>query len=199
MYLYVNKIIENTNVEGPGFRYCIYVQGCSINCKGCISPQTWNPNTNNKIDTKEIIKNIFESNLKNNIEGVTFSGGEPFDQSKPLSEIAKNIKNKNLSLTVFTGYTFENILENHEKYSLKLLEFTDLLIDGPFINTKKVSDKLWIGSSNQRYHFLTNCYSWEENIKNKSNKIEIRLENSGEISVHGIINENNIKKILDNI
>jgi len=198
MYLYINKIVENTKIEGPGSRYCIYVQGCSIQCKDCISPQTWSSETSEKQLVEDIIQNILESKEKNNIEGVTFSGGEPFDQSKSLVKIAREIKEEKLSIVIFTGYTIENIFKSLDKHSLNLLECTDLLIDGPFLKDKRIYNKPWIGSSNQKYHFLTNRYN-QKGIELNSNKIEITLDKNGEITVCGIINNENIEKLLDNI
>ena len=89
MKLRVYNIIKKTHVEGPGTRYCIWVQGCSRHCEGCYAKNTWDKNTGEIMDTKDIIQDI---KSQKGIEGVTFLGGEPFEQAGALSSIARNVK-----------------------------------------------------------------------------------------------------------
>ena len=102
MFLYINRFLPFTRVEGPGIRACIWVQGCSIECSDCSTPWMWPLDGGKKVKLKEIISEILKLD---NIEGITFSGGEPFLQAKQLAEIGHEVKKeKNLSIVTFTGY-----------------------------------------------------------------------------------------------
>lgn len=90
MLLDVYKIIPNTAVEGPENRFCIWVQGCKKHCKGCWATDTWAFDVGKKYSVESLYEQILEQ--KDNIEGVTFLGGEPFEQAKALSELAKKVK-----------------------------------------------------------------------------------------------------------
>ena len=197
MYLYVYKFLPSTQVEGPGERACIYVQGCSIRCDGCITPQSWQKGINQKINVKDIAETILQGSK---IEGVTFSGGEPFEQAKALVKLGNILKNEGLSVVTFTGHVLEDIVKSSNADWHELLSITDLLIDGPYMNDKFDLNRPWVGSSNQRYHFLTERYQHiQSNIHEIPNKIEIRLQDDGEIVVNGIIRQENIKDLLDGI
>jgi anaerobic ribonucleoside-triphosphate reductase activating protein len=197
MYLYVYKFLPSTHVEGPGERACIYVQGCSIGCEGCITPQSWQKRINQKVNVKTIAKTILQGP---EIEGVTFSGGEPFEQAKALAKLGNILQKEGLSIITFTGHVLENIVESSNADWHELLCVTDLLIDGPYMKDKFDLKRPWVGSSNQRYHFLTKRYQHiQSHINEIPNKIEIRLGNAGEIIVNGIIRPENIKDLLDGI
>jgi anaerobic ribonucleoside-triphosphate reductase activating protein len=197
MYLYVNKLIQSTSVEGPGIRDCIYLQGCSIQCIGCIVPKTWEKEAGIKYHIKDI-KNMILNNSE--IEGVTFSGGEPFDQSKALVKLGNELKKEGLTIVIFSGYTLEYLLSSSNQDHLDLLKLTDLLIDGPFLKDKLDLNRLWVGSSNQRYHFLTDTYkNFKSNISNLKNKVEIRLENNGEVIVNGMVGKKEINQLFKDI
>jgi len=182
MNIKVYKILENTKVEGPGKRFCIWVQGCSKHCPDCYAKDTWDKNGGITLSTKEIIKKI---DNQPTIEGVTFLGGEPFEQAKGLSIIAKHVQKSNKTVLTFTGLKYENLLKS-DNYGIKqLLKYTDLLIDGEFKREQVDFSRPWVGSSNQRYIFLTDKYSAKE-IKKYKNKIEIRLDKSGNVFMNGI-------------
>ena len=160
MKLRVFNILKNTKVEGPETRYCIWVQGCSRHCRGCQAVHTWSHSGGILYDVNDIISDIKK---QKNIEGVTFLGGEPFEQAEALGIIAKAVKETGLGVLCFTGGLFEELqLIDKNK---TLLENIDLLIDGAFEADKIDYSRPWCGSSNQRYHFLTNRYN--EYIFNK--------------------------------
>ncbi len=197
MYLYVYKFLPSTQVEGPGVRACIYVQGCSIRCVDCVTPQSWQKGINQKIYVKDIAETILQGP---EIEGVTFSGGEPFEQAKALAKLGDILKNEELSVVTFTGHVLEDIVKSSNADWHELLHITDLLIDGPYMNDKFDLNRPWVGSSNQRYHFLTERYQHiQSNMNEIPNKIEIRLQDDGEIVVNGIIRQKNIKDLFDGI
>lgn len=144
-------IIEESIVDGPGIRLVVFTQGCNHNCKGCHNPETHAFDGGELIAVDKIIKMIKENPL---LDGITFSGGEPFDQAKECSVLAKRVKALGLNIVTYTGYTFEEMLEREEFRSL--LEETDILIDGKFEIDKKTQMLKFRGSENQRIIDLKN-------------------------------------------
>lgn len=139
--------VNDSIVDGEGFRFTIFTQGCFHNCPECQNPQTHDVNGGREVDTDDLLAQICENPLLN---GVTFSGGEPFLQPKPLAELAVKIHERGLNITTFTGYTLEQLQNMHDEDVNRLLEQTDVLIDGPFLVAKKDLTLMFRGSSNQR-------------------------------------------------
>lgn len=191
MELRVFKILKSTKVEGPETRYCIWVQGCSHHCKGCQAIHTWSHSSGQLIDINKIIKDI--KNQKG-IEGVTFLGGEPFEQAEALGEIAESVKKMGLGVLCFTGGYLEDLRENPD--NKKLLDNIDLLIDSPFEIDKLDYSRPWCGSSNQRYHFLTNRYD-EEIFTKYKNKVEVNISKNGIVFMNGMGNFDKIMQKMD--
>ena len=192
MRLRVFNIIKNTKVEGPGNRYCIWVQGCSRHCKGCQAVHTWPHSGGELYDIEDIIRDILLQ--KDKIEGVTFLGGEPFEQAEALGIIAERLQENGLSVLCFTGGKYEELLEN--TVNKKLLDNTDLLIDGEFIQELTDYSRPWCGSSNQRYHFLTDRYN-EEIFTKYKNKVEVNISENGQIFMNGMGNFDEILKKIN--
>lgn len=136
-------------VNGPGLRRVLFSQGCSHNCKGCFNPTTHCYDGGEIKDMDEIIKNIKSNPM---LKGVTFSGGDPFEQSEEFSYLAEKIKALNLNIWCYTGYTIEHLLENKENIQgwKKLLNNIDVLVDGKFEEDKQAGNHKFRGSSNQR-------------------------------------------------
>lgn len=174
----VYKILKNTKVEGPGHRYCIWFQGCSRHCKGCWAKATWDFSKGEECETEEILKDILQTP---NIEGVTFLGGEPFEQYQALLELAKGVKEKCLSVMCFTGAKIDDIKIQYPE----VLNYIDILIDGEYIDELKDFSRPWVGSKNQRYFFLSNRYN-ESILKNYKNKIEINIQKNGIVFINGM-------------
>ena len=192
MQLRVFNIIKNTKVEGPGNRYCIWVQGCSRHCKGCQAVHTWAHDKGELYEVGDILKDIFLQ--KGKIEGVTFLGGEPFEQAEALGVIAEAVKERGLSVVCFTGGKYEELQNN--PVNKKLLDNTDLLIDGEFVEELTDYSRPWCGSSNQRYHFLTDRYN-EEIFTKYTNKVEVNISKNGQIFINGMGNFDEILKKID--
>ena len=191
MKLRVFNILKNTKVEGPETRYCIWVQGCSRHCKGCQAVHTWSHSGGVLYNVKDIIADIKK---QKNIEGVTFLGGEPFEQAEALGIIAKAVKKEGLGVLCFTGGLLEELQQKEENKIL--LENIDLLIDGAFEADKVDYSSPWCGSTNQRYHFLTNRYN-EEIFEKYKNKIEINISKNGTIFMNGMGNFDEIQHKID--
>lgn len=142
-------IIPESIVDGPGIRYVLFSQGCKHNCKGCFNPQTHPFNGGRLYDIDDIINEIKKNPL---LKGVTFSGGDPFEQADKFSLIAKELHNLELDVWSYTGYTFEYIVANIGKNQNwhNLLANIDVLVDGKFEEDKKNILLRFRGSSNQR-------------------------------------------------
>ena len=196
MKLNLFQFTPTTEVEGPGVRACIQVQGCPIRCPDCGVPQTWQKRGGTIVDSNYLVKQILEGPL---VEGVTFLGGEPFAQATVLADIARKLKNNGLSVVTFTGYTLE-FLQNAKRQGYEeLLKQTDLLIDGPFQKDKIDMSRPWVGSSNQRYHFLTSRYQHlASNLESIPNRIEIRLKSDGRMFVNGLGDIDDIRYLIKN-
>lgn len=184
------KIIPLTEVEGPNKRFCLWVQGCKKHCVGCWAKETWKFGVGTDYSVEELTELV--TNQKE-IEGVTFLGGEPFEQAEPLSRFAQNVKKLGLSVVCFTGYTIEELRAKNSQAVNKLLENIDLLVDGGFEKDNLDLSRPWVGSSNQRYIFLTDFYSPEE-IKKYKNKVEVRISEGGKLEINGMGDFERIKK-----
>jgi len=182
MELNVFKIIKNTNAEGFGKRFCLWVQGCSKHCKGCYAAETWSFEPKQLIDTDVIFRMI---KTEKNLQGVTFLGGEPFEQAEALSELAEKIQSIGLGIITFTGKNYGELKNSEDKNIQKLLKNTDLLIDGEFIEAEQDFSRPWVGSSNQRYIFLSGKYD-EKMLSSYKNKIEVRINKDGTIFANGM-------------
>lgn len=149
MELKIAGTVNDSIVDGPGIRFTVFTQGCPHHCEGCHNPQTHSFEGGEIVDTDELLKKIRGNPL---LDGVTFSGGEPFCQAQPLAKLGKAVKECGLNVITYTGYDFEYLYENREKNGYgELLEVTDILIDGKFILEKKDWNIKFRGSSNQRY------------------------------------------------
>lgn len=156
--LRISGIIPESIVDGPGFRYVIFTQGCPHHCPGCHNPQTHDFDGGDLIyreKGEKILQEIQENTL---LAGVTFSGGEPFCQPAPLAEIAREIHALGKNVFTYTGYTYEKLCEIAKKNTAvaELLRETDTLVDGPYIEALRDLDLQFRGSSNQRILDLTN-------------------------------------------
>ena len=191
MKLRVFNILKNTKVEGPETRYCIWVQGCSRHCKGCQAVHTWSHSGGVLYNVKDIIADIKK---QKNIEGVTFLGGEPFEQAEALGIIAKAVKKEGLGVLCFTGGLLEELQQNEKNKTL--LENIDLLIDGAFEIENVDYSRPWCGSTNQRYHFLTDRYN-EDIFEKYKNKVEINISTNGTIFMNGMGNFDEIQHKID--
>ena len=135
-------------VDGPGFRFVIFVQGCPHHCPGCHNPQSHDFDGGYTVTEDELFDAIKENR---HLAGVTFSGGEPFCQPEKLARLGKRVKEE-LGKTVmtYTGYTLEQLREKHDAGTNALLDVTDILVDGRYVEKLRDLTLLFRGSENQR-------------------------------------------------
>lgn len=136
--------------NGPGVRYVLFTQGCTMGCKGCHNKHTWNLSGGIEKNISEIIDNINSSPF---ISGVTISGGDPMEQPKEILELCRKIKKEcdpKLNIMIYTGRTIEELRAKNCKYTREILSIADYLVDGKFEEDKTKNARTYTGSSNQR-------------------------------------------------
>lgn len=155
MRILVNKVHYPVTVLGPGRRLGIWVQGCSIHCAGCLSRDTWEPDPNRAVDT-DVLLQACRALTDDRLEGVTISGGEPFDQPDALAALLVGLRGWSASrseafdILCYSGYPLR-VLQGRFP---QLLAQLDALISEPFIERLQTRE-LWRGSENQRLVLLT--------------------------------------------
>lgn len=141
--LRIVKILEGTSVDGPGLRTSVYFAGCEHHCPGCHNPATW-PMTAGEDMSIDSVMDI----VRYNDFDVTFSGGDPFYQAEAILPLAKEIKACGKTIWCYTGFRFEEL--DKVPAAQELLEYIDVLIDGPFVESLKDRTLRFRGSANQR-------------------------------------------------
>ncbi len=143
-------------VDGPGIRFVVFVQGCPHHCPGCHNPLSHDPDGGTLTDTVSLWETIQKYP---HIDGITFSGGEPFTHAAALAEIGRAAREKGLNVMTYSGYTWEKLLGMAEcDPDIKaLLTVTNYLVDGPFILSERDLSLKFRGSRNQRILDIT-CY-----------------------------------------
>lgn len=149
MELRIAGVEKDSVVDGAGIRYVIFTQGCHHHCPGCHNPQTHDPNGGQPVELEALLKDIANQKL---IKGVTFSGGEPFLQAGALAVLGGELKQRGYDIVTYTGYLFEELVElsRSQPEIMELLQVTDWLIDGPFIQEQRTYSLPYRGSANQR-------------------------------------------------
>ena len=134
-------------VDGPGYRFAVFVQGCPHACPGCHNPETHDFEGGKLVDTEEIIAHLGKNPL---VRGLTLSGGEPMLKAQALLDVAKAAKARGMNVWCYTGYTYEQLMEMNDPAQMALLEQIDVLVDGPYIAAQRSLELLFRGSRNQR-------------------------------------------------
>ena len=149
--LRINEIIEESVVDGPGFRLVVFTQGCPHGCEGCHNPQTHDFNGGRTIGLGEILALLDQNPL---LAGLTLSGGEPFCQAAACAELAREVKKRGKNVVTFSGFTYEELTSMTEPGVPDLLMGTDILIDGRFVLAERDLSIPFRGSRNQRMLYL---------------------------------------------
>lgn len=180
--LNIAALCVGTYALGPGFRSVVWVQGCPFNCVGCLSPD-WIPiKPAHEVSIPALVETLLSYR---NIDGLTFSGGEPFLQAEGLDSLIRAArKRRELNLIVYTGFKIADLRKLDPKYhALDLLDQTDVLIDGNYI--RALDDNRGMrGSSNQRIHYLTDRLKGVD-FENSPRETEIHVRD-GELLFVGV-------------
>ena len=147
--LRIAGVINESIADGPGIRLVVFTQGCSHNCPGCHNPHTHAFDSGELVDTDKLISDVKRNLL---LDGITLSGGDPFEQAEACAVLAAGVKRLGLNVITYTGYTYERLIElaGERAGYTELLNNTDLLIDGPFLLKERNPLLKFRGSTNQR-------------------------------------------------
>jgi anaerobic ribonucleoside-triphosphate reductase activating protein len=179
MRLRIHAFEPFSRANGPGVRTVIWVQGCSLGCPGCFNPDTHSFEGGELVSTADLFQRILD--LKDTIEGLTVSGGEPFQQRRPLLDLLRRVKKVSLSILLFTGYTWTELQTMPDAEAL--LTCTDVLIAGRYDASQRLTRGLR-GSANQTMHLLTDRYTVNDLESVPSSEIFITPD--GQVVVSGI-------------
>lgn len=167
-------------VLGPGRRYVLWVQGCQLQCPDCISEHWRRRDGGRGVPIEEVVERIVASGR----DGLTISGGEPFEQAGPLVTLIDSVRrHRDLSVMAYSGHTLEH-LRTADEPGRRLLSRLDIFIDGPYVKGLHV-DAAWRGSSNQRVHLLSGRHSPSE-IPQAGVGLQLEITAAGDVLWHGV-------------
>lgn len=174
--------VDRSEVNGPGCRAVVWVQGCKRECPECFNPSSWSLSANQLVPVEEIAEWILSEPAN---QGVTFSGGEPFLQAPALAALAKQVKTAGLNVMSFTGFTLAELqLAIAPIGAADLLNWLDILIDGPFVANLAIrSPDSPVSSRNQRVHIFNSAFA--DKIDWASDQTEIHILKDGSRIVTG--------------
>ena len=157
-------LVKESVVDGPGIRLVVFFQGCPHHCVGCHNPTSHDPLGGEASTTEAVFAELDKNGL---ISGLTLSGGEPFGQLSAAIELASGAKQRHLSVVVYTGYIFEDLLKKgmEDRRIMQLLNLTDILVDGPFILEQRDISLPFCGSRNQRLIDVPTSLNKKEVVK----------------------------------
>jgi anaerobic ribonucleoside-triphosphate reductase activating protein len=184
--LRVGAQVAVTRAEGPGARYALWLQGCSIRCLGCCNPHLFDPAAGRSVPVAVLLGELRAWRAE--IEGVTVLGGEPFDQPEGLLALAEGARGLGLSSIVFSGYTLDELRARAQPSVQALLGTIDVLVDGRYDASRPERERLWVGSTNQRFHYLSGRYTpaiERPGPGEPSQTVEVRIGADGRLSANG--------------
>ena len=153
MKIRMHAVEPGSRANGPGTRTVFWVQGCPLGCPDCYNPATHDPRGGEEYETERLVEEVLS--LGAGIEGISVSGGEPFQQPEALLDLLRRLAGRDLGRLVFSGYTLDEI--RAMPLGTAILAEIDALIAGRYVASKRTTRGL-LGSSNQRIHLLTDRY-----------------------------------------
>lgn len=152
--MYIGRILSPVHALGPGERVCLWTQGCSKQCDGCMSPDLLRAG-GAAVDCEKLAQALIQLAKKGHCTGLTVSGGDPFEQSTALLRLLQFLRNAFDDILVYTGYTLDEITAGSAGDAGKqCLAYIDVLIDGRYEKAQNTPDCVLRGSANQKIHFL---------------------------------------------
>jgi len=176
--------IKKSEVNGPGSRAVVWVQGCSRACGGCFNPASWEFEINQLVSIETVVELVLSEPSH---EGVTFSGGEPFWQASALAEVARRVKAHGLNVMSFSGFTLEELQSDRAPAGAhELLQELDILIDGPYLESQAINDPTSpVSSRNQKVRVFNEAM--RDRLTWASDQIEIHILQDGSRIVTGYL------------
>ena len=193
-YLNIMGYVDESEVNGPGCRAVVWMQGCLRECPGCFNPDSWSFEINQLMAVDTLVEKITSHP---NHEGVTFSGGEPFWQAPALANLARQVKARGLNVMSFTGFTLEQLQSEYAPAgSQDLLAQLDILIDGAYIQSLAInSPDSPVSSSNQQVHVFNSAL--KDQITWASDQTEIHVLKDGSRIVTGYLGQMSLSEERD--
>lgn len=183
LHVRVAHLMHGCTTLGPGKRSVVWVRGCAKRCPGCIAIPILEEGPHLPLSANELAARLLEQRDE---EGVTFSGGEPFEQAEALADVASCVRKAGRGVMVYTGLSFEALEASPDAGVQSLLHQADLLVDGEF-EAGQQADLLWRGSVNQRVHFLTERYvRWRDEVERPGVGVELRVTADGRLFWAGV-------------
>jgi anaerobic ribonucleoside-triphosphate reductase activating protein len=183
-WLRVAQTVPCTEAEGPGWRFALWFQGCPLRCPGCCNPEMLPFEGGDRISVAEVLAQLRTAVAAHDLEGLTLLGGEPLAHAAGAAALARGAHALGLTVMVFSGFTLEEARALPDPAVRDLLADTDILVDGPYLREQPETRRRWIGSANQRVHFLSARCRADDPRWLLPNTLEIRLRGS-ELSVNG--------------
>lgn len=143
----IASTVHDSIVDGHGLRYAVFTQGCPHRCPGCHNPETHDPAGGREVSLEDLIAGLDKNPLA---AGLTLSGGEPFAQAAECAALAALVRQRGKTVWTYTGYTYEQLLKGTDPAWQALLDRTDVLVDGPFLEKEQSYELHFRGSRNQR-------------------------------------------------
>lgn len=180
----IAQIVSGTRAEGPGLRWAVWFQGCPLRCPGCCNPEmlSFTGGQTQTIDSMRTA--MVEAVEQDSVEGITLLGGEPFAHVSDALALARAAHERHLSVMIFSGFSIEQLRDRNSADVNELLSLTDILVDGPYLREHPDTTRRWIGSTNQRIHFLSDRYRSDDPCWRSPNTLELRLDATG-LQVNG--------------
>lgn len=181
----VAQVVPATEAEGPGLRFAVWFQGCPLRCPGCCNPEFLPFRGGTAVQVGDLVAQLrAQVDLTPDLEGVSLLGGEPFAHAAAGVALASEARRLGRSVMIYSGYTLEQLQDRRDADTDRLLALTDLLVDGPYVREQPEAARRWVGSTNQRLHFLTGRYDPADPCWAKRNTLEIRVTGN-EVIVNG--------------
>lgn len=181
--LRISALRTRTTAEGPGVRAAVWLQGCTIRCRGCFNPHTWARDGGTLWDVEDLYAALV---IDDDLEGLTVLGGEPFEQAGGVAALAERARRDGLGVIVFSGYTLDELRHRPDDDASRLLASTDLLVDGPFLAERPDAARPLVGSTNQGFHCFSPRYQeWVGALAGHPDRLEVTLRRDGAVAVSG--------------
>ncbi|MCS6970143.1 MAG: 4Fe-4S single cluster domain-containing protein [Planctomycetota bacterium] len=182
--LRIARLAERCRTLGPGVRAVIWVQGCLLRCPGCVAPETHALDGGTAVPVATLVQRLA---ALPDIDGLTISGGEPLLQAEALNELIDGLRrHRDLSVMVYTGYTFEHLQQHGTAAQRALLARCDILVDGPFLRSAPTTRR-WRGSENQRVLLLSERHrDLAASLDEPLCEIDVRVDADGTLMWMGI-------------
>ncbi len=194
----IARILYPVTVLGPGKRIAIWVAGCTKHCKGCANPELWEKESYPDMSMEALIQAIGMLYEKSNgqVDGITISGGEPFEQAEELLQLVTFLKEQTEDILIFSGKTKEELLQ--DKITAQIIDEIAVLVDGEYVEEENYGEVLR-GSKNQRIHIQNARFAEKYDTYLKENEgkhlVENFQTNTGIVAVG--IHKKDFKKKLD--